>query len=916
MAPLVLAAGCMVQPPEALPRRGSGTGGPPEPDLAMGSPWTGWDDACTPATAFRRLAGWTAVTAPAGGTCRIERAAVPFSAGQTVARIRALSAGPVESVTLHPPVPVVIAEPFDSLELRIGCRVAEGTPGDVGSVAARVGVCIEDSAGAVLRVPLGDFARARWTIAHARIPAEFARTAAPPFRATSFEIRDWNSPGADELYLAGFSAYLQQGVPVVPAWRSPDWRATWEPPLRRVIRAASAPAGTDPVASPAASSGFRTEVRETAPGRYDLVSSDDSGTTTYAVVTADWMRGGEISWNGRPCGRWSGWEIESAGFDAAPRLSAIVGNRIRIETAGGLSVAFELDGRTLCVGMSGGARAIRAIRSGQVHPTSPLSRLRLPMLEGPGLMMWRCSDPVGTPVFATAFFDPAQSGASRIEFGTSAGPDRPGAAVYEPATDGRCAHVREVFRLALSARVGDVLPPVAPARGPRASESAVASWMEVAAMGTGRLRELWDDAGAGPLIFLPPPGQGGAVDEDSLDCLDPRWSRDLIRQSPDGGWVLGSAPGRFALKTTFLPMLAAEEPATAPEVARLAFRPAAAGHPPWQFTDFDARTQGAASFRSAWDGLCDWMRVESLRREAPVVAGSGWAWMHAASADAYAVDGADDPAAQTDGWLPIYPHLRLNAVMCGIGPAWRAGGVDTGEADRRQLAASFAYGLAPRFPALEAKDARLWRLVFLSSALHRRQTLRGVERMAYSDGRMLMSASDALSSGLWRRSMLYLRYPDGLEVWVNGSDAPWEIRIGAGLVNLPPAGWYASGPDFSCGSVQREGCRFEYVRSPEYIYHDGGGSELPEADLGCAGAVIVRTSSTDRGRTLDFRFPGAAARIGLGLGLLPAGSRIVRISAKGADGASVEAPGLVPGEGRSWVVPRPGTRRMELEWTN
>ncbi|MBU4460702.1 MAG: hypothetical protein KJ579_09050, partial [Verrucomicrobia bacterium] len=97
---LILAAivagisGCMVIPPEVAPHRGGAMRGPPEPDLALGAPWTGWDDACTPATAFHRLAGWTVAVEPPGATCHLARLAIPFSGGRVVASLTASSPTP------------------------------------------------------------------------------------------------------------------------------------------------------------------------------------------------------------------------------------------------------------------------------------------------------------------------------------------------------------------------------------------------------------------------------------------------------------------------------------------------------------------------------------------------------------------------------------------------------------------------------------------------------------------------------------------------------------------------------------------------------------------------------------------------------------------------------------------------------
>ncbi len=919
---LILAAivagvsGCMVIPPEVAPHRGGATRGPPEPDLALGATWTGWDDACTPATAFHRLAGWTVAVEPPGATCRLVRLAIPFSGGRVVASLTASSPTPIATVSLRPPAPVLLREPFDTLELRAGSRLAEGA-GPAGAAAStRIEVRIEDARGTAVRVPLGAFASGRWTILRARIPEAFARTAAPPFRATSFEVRDWRAPASDELFLAGFSAYLEQSVPIVPDWRAAAPRTAWEPPLRRAIRAAMA-GEPGPVTAVPPVDPFRRRIESAGPGRFVLHTADEAGETSYTIEVADWFRGGEIAWNGRPCGRWSGWEIDAAGFDAAPRVAAMSGDRLRLETVGGLSVTFRTEGRALCVEMSGGGRTIRALHPGQIRPSSPLLGIELPMLAGPRLLMWRCSDPVGTPVFATAYFDPSASGASRMDLGSATGPDRPGSCIYDPGTDGLRQEVREIFRIALSARVGDVLPRVAPSRGPPAPDFAGAAWMDADGTDTTRLRAAWSAAGAGPLILLPPAeGRGPTLADDGIDCLDPHWSRDYVRRAPDGSWVDGSSPGRFALKTPFLSMLAGAEPAAASNELPAAVRPRFTASPPWTFTDYDARSPGAATFRAAWEGLADWTRAEARRQSAPVVVAAPRAWIYAGIADAYAVGDDDAAAGRGDAWLPLAPHLCLNAVLRGIGPAFPPPSGPADDADHRHLAAMFAHGLATRLPALDPGDERLWRLVFLSTALQRRQALRAVDRIAFGDGRQLMSASDALSSGTWRRSLVYLHYPDGLEIWVNGSREPWEVRIGADLVDIPAAGWYAAGSGFTCASVRFDGHRIDYVRAPEYLYHDGHGAEAYVEGLSCAVPVIVRTGVRERTRTLSFRFPGAGARIGLAAPLLPDGARIRRAAALGSDGSAQPAPTLLPDGPRTWIVPSADARSLELEWTD
>jgi hypothetical protein len=67
---------------------------------------------------------------------------------------------------------------------------------------------------------------------------------------------------------------------VSPRWRTPDWRAGYEPPLRRVIRAAVHGAPPPPEVAPPA---FRTRLDLEMPGRYAFHSENDAGDVAYLV---------------------------------------------------------------------------------------------------------------------------------------------------------------------------------------------------------------------------------------------------------------------------------------------------------------------------------------------------------------------------------------------------------------------------------------------------------------------------------------------------------------------------------------------------------------------------------------------------------------------------------------------------------
>ncbi len=446
---------------------------------------------------------------------------------------------------------------------------------------------------------------------------------------------------------------------------------------------------------------------------------------------------------------------------------------------------------------------------------------------------------------------------------------------------------------------------------PRAAVERVCLLYEAAA---GRLREAWSEMEAGPMFLLEAPQGRPETAEDELDVGDPRWSRVLLRRASDGRWQPGALPGRYAVKTPALTGLSSLEPPLPAAPPDRAVCPWLARSPPWERTDYDARTADAGTFRAAWEGLNDWLRSESQRRGAPVLCSSSWAWLYAGAADAALVEADTAEELLTRPWLPLFLHARLNAALRSIGPRLLAAGGDDEEA-RRRLAFSIAHGMAPRLPLFDAADDRAWRLVFLAGALHRRQALAPLERLSFGSGTGWLSPSDALATGAWRASRIYLRYSGGLEVWVNGGADAWPVTVGGETIELPPGGWHAVGPDLLAGSIRHNGRRLERVRSPEYSYHDGAGWDGVSVGIGCAGAVLLRDEAAPRGRRMRLTFLGPPAAVALAAPAWPAGARLRDAVAWDAGGGRRPPPEIVRDGGRLVVVPPGGARRVELEWT-
>jgi hypothetical protein len=105
-----------------------------------------------------------------------------------------------------------------------------------------------------------------------------------------------------------------------------------------------------------------------------------------------------------------------------------------------------------------------------------------------------------------------------------------------------------------------------------------------------------------------------------------------------------------------------------------------------------------------------------------------------------------------------------------------------------------------------------------------------------------VSSSAAFLSGDWRKSQIFIRYPGGLRVRVNGhAGESWRVEHEGTAHDLPPFGWLAVGTDgfYECSGVA-DGKRYDRARTPQCIFLDGRGTWRQFDGIGTAGSVAVR----------------------------------------------------------------------------
>jgi hypothetical protein len=126
------------------------------------------------------------------------------------------------------------------------------------------------------------------------------------------------------------------------------------------------------------------------------------------------------------------------------------------------------------------------------------------------------------------------------------------------------------------------------------------------------------------------------------------------------------------------------------------------------------------------------------------------------------------------------------------------------------------------------------------------------QEIRYGTDRGLVSSSQAFSSGDWRKSKIFVHYPDDLRIWINGNaEESWQIEHQGAMHDLPPFGWLAVGTDgfYEC-SESLDGKRYDRATSPECIFVDGRGTWRSFDGIATSGSVAVRCAEESKGLSI------------------------------------------------------------------
>jgi hypothetical protein len=283
---------------------------------------------------------------------------------------------------------------------------------------------------------------------------------------------------------------------------------------------------------------------------------------------------------------------------------------------------------------------------------------------------------------------------------------------------------------------------------------------------------------------------------------------------------------------------------------------------PWDRTDYDSRIPGAGTFAATF-----YAYGELLLHDQDVYDGHCWSegnhqWLYAGLCTGNYGLTYSELRLWDYPYLPHFDLLKMHPLSVDMGVPWTDRFFTNKEGWNRQeniessidqfIAATIAYGHIGWLVEERYGIRQTCRSYYMLQQLQSRYVMRKPEEIRYGSQSGTLSSSEALLGGQWKMSRLYIRYPDALEIWVNGNDKePWQIISKGEPHVLPPYGWLAIQSDvFYEGSELRDGKRVDRVSSPDYVFVDGRGTFRSFDGIGASGSVAVRRKKAGKGLSI------------------------------------------------------------------
>jgi hypothetical protein len=280
---------------------------------------------------------------------------------------------------------------------------------------------------------------------------------------------------------------------------------------------------------------------------------------------------------------------------------------------------------------------------------------------------------------------------------------------------------------------------------------------------------------------------------------------------------------------------------------------------PWDRTDFDARVPGAGTFAATFYAYGELLLHDQDVYDCHCWSEGNHQWLYTGLCTGnYGLTYSSLRLWQYP-YLPHFDLLKMHPLSVDIGVPW-TGQFFTGKDGWQKpenivtsidqfLAATIAYGHIGWLVEEAHGIRQMCRSYYMLQPLQARYAMLKPQEIRYGTDHGLVSSSEAFLSGAWRKSKLFILYPNGLRIWVNGSaEESWQVEHEGTAHDLPPFGWLALGADgFLECSESLGGKRYDHVSAPDGVFIDGRGMWRTFDGVETLGSVALRQAKEGNG---------------------------------------------------------------------
>jgi hypothetical protein len=679
---------------------------------------------------------------------------------------------------------------------------------------------------------------------------------------------EWELPadttGPQILYLDSLSMY-QEVVGRIPQWIDyvrPYGYAPAFAPVRNNSVQLDFPTNAHAFRPRTSPERFVTKAERQADQVFRFIYESTEGTLTYEISA---IQGFPVvsAWTGGEAGatkvQWKGVRVISGDVDSELRYARLRDGILWLQYSDGLSFEYQLNGRTLQLDTHSLSEAVTRF---------DLGRFSVAGRKLPGVLtlpFFRLSERTRWPVFTwqdqgktllgSCFPDWWYSMSGRYVENAQESPAAGlglGFMEYPVRWRGSRNIFRERVYFTVGSKMMDVLPSVAHPKAMYREELTHRIWMDDKA----------DGLEGAPTVV--PPGEKDIMNAlqgqvTSLLQINPRdevWDEGLVARTSTGEWLKHPA-GNFVIKSGRLDGVDVFERVGQEDPGAFVYETDVFSYPPWRFVDNDVRLPGAGTYAQGWAETGAFLQQVAAETGVPVLGMGGsalfWGGLVAGVVPEFPLG--------IEELHPFLPHMAWQVlhpvtVLLGVGTVQDFG--LPGEDDppesvlvERMLATQIAYGAMGRLPVIQDETSRL-KALRLQEVLQPRINSLSAERIAYWDGQRFVDVAEALQSNVLAESRLYIRLTDATEIWVNGSfDQPWQVRVDAETLRLPPFGYVVRGSDFFAVNARTEdGKPYCILEAPESTWIHSLSRPITRSGFTVQGCVQIQRPQKDSPMTV------------------------------------------------------------------